>query len=96
VHGERNGFGEFELRAAVQCGELLALEPEAADHDRSGRAGSRLAVARHVQDLRALEDRDVVIHRLLGVVVEPEERRDFLLGHGSCSFVGVNRDFSAG
>src|SRR6266851_3432529 len=91
VHDQGDGFGEFEARTAVERGELLAFDLEAADQDRSGGPGSRLAVSRHAQDLRVLEDRDIVIHRLLGVVVEPEERRDFLLaGHGSCSFGGVN------
>src|SRR6266699_500017 len=91
VHDQGNGFGEFEFRTAVERGELLAFDLEAADQDRSGGPGSRLAVSRHAQDLRVLEDRDIVIHRLLGVAVEPEERRDFLLAHGACSFVEIRK-----
>ena len=39
VHRERYGRREGELRAAVQCGELLAVQLEERDHDRSRRPG---------------------------------------------------------
>src|SRR5713226_6677328 len=56
-------------------------------HDRSLASRSRFSIPGHVQDLRVLEDRDVVVDRLLGVSIEPQERRDLLFPwHRSCSF----------
>src|SRR5207253_2106506 len=63
---------ELELRAAVQGVKVLTLELEGAAHDRPLRPRPRLAVARHPHDFGALEDRDVEVHRLFGVAVEPD------------------------
>src|SRR5207302_9112919 len=66
------------LRAAVQGVEVLTLELEGARHDGPVRSRPRLAVPRDAQHLRILEDRDVEVHRLFGVAVEPEKRDDLL------------------
>ena len=48
----------------------------------TGRASAGAGLA---QDLRVLEDRDVEADRLLGVLIEPQERGDLLRGHGESS-----------
>src|SRR5205809_556744 len=58
--------------------ELLTLERKRTPHHRALGPGPRVAVARHASDLRVLEDRHVEVHRLFGVVVEPQERHDLL------------------
>jgi hypothetical protein len=42
------------------------------------RTGSGIAIARHLPDLRVLENRGVEVHRLFGLIVEPEKGSDFL------------------
>ena len=78
VHDEREGLAELELRAAVQRRELLALQLKAHDHDRAFWSRPRIAIAADTENLGILEDRRVELRRRFGVVVEPEERRDFL------------------
>src|SRR5262249_47109652 len=88
VHDERERLGEVEVRTAVQRGEVLAGELEGDRHDRAflaaGDSRALRAVAGDREDARVVEDRRVEVHRLLGLVVEPEERRDSLdaLLHG--------------
>ena len=83
VHEERDRLGERVVRAAVERGELLALEPERHGHRRAGLAGAGLAVARDPEDLRVaggagprVEHGHVELGGLLGLVVEPQERGD--------------------
>src|SRR3984893_18741629 len=65
-------------------GEGLSFELKPYCHHASLWPRTCLAVARHVLDPRILEDRDIVIDRLLGVIVEPKHRRYFL-----CAIHGV-------
>src|SRR5438445_123692 len=81
VHEQRDRRRERVLGAAVQGVEVLSLERERAGHDRALGPRPRVAVPRHAPDLRVLEDRHVEIHRLFGVAVEPQERRDLLHGY---------------
>ena len=82
VHHERDRLRELEHRTAVQRRELLSVELERHRHDRSrGPAGGfrRLfVVAGDAADPGILEDRHVELRRLFGLVVEPQERGDFL------------------
>src|ERR1700730_16803040 len=59
-------------------GEGLSFELKPYCHRASLWPRTGLAVARHVLDPRILEDRDTVIDRFLGVIVEPKHRRYFL------------------
>src|SRR2546423_137949 len=80
VHEQRYRRREFELGAAVQGVEVLALELERAGHDGPLGPGARVSIARHAPDLRVLENRHVEVHRLFGVAVEPQEWDDLLHG----------------
>ena len=61
------------MRAAVQSLEVLAIEVE---RDRE-RRGVIATLPGDVGDVRIGEELDVELHRLLGLVIEPQER-----GHG--------------
>jgi hypothetical protein len=50
-----------------------------------------LAVARHIYDQRILENRDIVVDRLLGVIVEPKHRRYFLCARLPFALLGCAR-----
>jgi amino acid efflux transporter len=72
-------------RTAVDGHKPLAGELEGPADDGATRQRRPLAGAHHVADLGVREDLGVEAHRLLEVVVEPQERRD--RGHGGCPFV---------
>ena len=82
VHDKRDRFAEFEHRSAVEPDELLFLELELNRHDRSGWPSGRpagfLVITSGLSDLRVLENRSVKFRRLLGLIIEPQKRRDFL------------------
>src|SRR5437773_2543078 len=81
VHEQRDRRCELVLGTAVQRIEFLPLELERATHDGAVRA-------RHqAHDLRVLEDRNVELHGLFGLAVEPEKRDDLL--HRVLSSVGL-------
>src|SRR5205823_7636904 len=69
-------------RTAVEPDELLTFELEFNRHDRSRRPAGwpccLLVIASHLADLRVLENRSVKFRRLLGLIIEPQKRRDFL------------------
>src|SRR6266487_784920 len=81
VHEQRDRGCELVLGTAVQRIELLPLELERATHDGAVRA-------RHqAHDLGVLEDRNIELHRLFSLAVEPEKRDDLL--HRILSSVGL-------
>src|SRR5262249_15522334 len=80
VHHERDGGREGEERASVKGEKLLSLDLESRNHDRALRSRTGIAITRDPDRLRILEDGDIEIHRFFGIVVEPQERRDFLHG----------------
>src|SRR6267143_1889517 len=67
---------------ADQRRELLPVELECHRHDRplrsSGGLGPGVVVAGDARDPRILEDRDVKRRGLLGLMIEPQKRRDSL------------------
>jgi hypothetical protein len=71
IDEERYGFGELEMRAAVERKKLLALELEACQHDPA------CTVSANAHDLRILENGGIEIYRLFGLIVEPQVRRNF-------------------
>src|SRR6266480_4040763 len=74
VDHERDGFGELEIRPAVQGGELLTIQLERHRHDLAFLFGKFFAgVMRDLFDLRIfLEHRDVEICRFFRLVIEPQ------------------------
>src|SRR5664279_1226452 len=66
------------MRAAVERHELLSFESKGPNHDASFRPRPSLAVPRHLSNLRVLEERGIEVHRLFGIVVEPEKWDDLL------------------
>ena len=81
VDQQRDRLVEGELRAAVDGGELLAVEHEVDGQHRAGLARAGLAVVGDVRDLRVREHRDVELGGLLALGVEPEVGGD--PGHGA-------------
>src|SRR4029077_12185156 len=83
---ERDRLVELEMRAAVERGKGLAVDLKLDNHDGTGflavHLTARLAVTADVLDARVLEHRDIEIRRLLGLRIEPQARRDLLLGLG--------------
>lgn len=81
--GREFSYGELEFRAAVQGDEFLSFELECGGHHHS-RAPRRFPwEVRDVADFRVLENGGVEIYGFFSVVVEPQERRDFLDGGSS-------------
>src|SRR5207247_8863658 len=78
AHKERDRLGERELRAPVQHHEFLPLDLEGPAQDLPRRSWRSFGHSVDAQDLRVLEDGHVELHRLFGLVVEPQERRDLL------------------
>ena len=82
VHDERYRLGEFEDRPSVQRCELLPIELECHRHDRplrsSGGLGRRVVIAGDARYPGILEDRDVELRGLLGLMIEPQKRCDSL------------------
>src|SRR5262249_27234555 len=78
---QRDRGRELELRTPVECDEPLTIELEGDGHDRTLVAGPTFAPPRDLRRARPREDRGVVLHRLRGVAIKPEIRRDRLLGH---------------
>src|SRR4051812_29746286 len=72
VDDEGDGFVELKMRTAVERGELLAVELERDGHDGAAFAGTAFGIALRCGDLRALEDRHVMVRGLFGLVVVPE------------------------
>src|ERR1019366_6741461 len=71
LHEQRDRFRELEVRAAVKRDERLTLKPETTEIGLPLRFRSRVAVARDADDLGVLEERDVEVHGLFGVVIKP-------------------------
>ena len=61
------------MRSAVQNHELLSLDFELAEQD-----VTFLAERLRMDYLRVLKDRNIELHRLFGIGIEPQERGDFL------------------
>src|ERR1700733_12115173 len=78
---ERDCGRELVLRPAIQRQESLAVDLEENRHHRALLAGSEFAVARRRQNAAVRKDLEIVADGLLGVGIEPETGRDFLLGH---------------
>ena len=79
VDHERDGFGELELRPAVQGGELLAIQLERNRHHLAFLFGKFFAgVMRDLLDLRILEHRDVEICGFFRLIIEPQKWSNFL------------------
>src|SRR5438552_10163442 len=82
VHDERYRLGEFEDRPAVQRRELLPIELECHRHDRALRSSGglcrRVVIAGDARYPGILEDRDVELRGLFGLMIEPQKRRDSL------------------
>src|SRR5437870_2771397 len=73
VDHKRDGFGELELRSAVQGRELLAIQLERNRHYLAFLFGKFFAgVMRDLLDLRILEHRDVEICRFFRLIIEPQ------------------------
>ena len=73
VDHERDGFGELELRSAVQGGELLAIQLQGHRHHLAFLFGKFFAgVMRDLFHLRILEHRDVEICRFFRLIIEPQ------------------------
>src|SRR5437773_7155406 len=79
VDHERDRCGELELRPAVQGYELLSIQLERHRHHRTLLPRRFLSgVMSHCLDLRILEHGDVKLHRLLSLIIEPQEWSNFL------------------
>jgi hypothetical protein len=93
---ERDRLAEREQRAAVDRGELLAVELELDGHHGARRPGRVLAVVGDVRDARVREQRDVELGGLVALGVEPEVRGDawhgWLLSFGSGALTGGARE----
>src|SRR5262249_17879537 len=74
VDEERDRFIELEVRTGVQRDERLTVKLEIDGHYTA-------VGAVDADDLRVLEHRNVEVHCLFGLMVEPEKRGDFI--HGS-------------
>src|SRR4030095_7048538 len=74
----RDRLTELELRATVERREFLPGELEDDDQHCALGLVPSLVVAREAEDPRIPEDRDVVLRRLLGLVVEPQAGGDLL------------------
>ncbi|MNT75051.1 hypothetical protein D3C72_2139150 [compost metagenome] len=77
AHEERDGFGKFEVRPAVEPHERLSLELE------GGGEGLAIRPFLDVGDAGIAEDGGVELDGVFELVVEPEKRRDLL--HDGCS-----------
>ena len=84
---EGDCFGEFEDGAAVERGELLAVELEGDGEDFGGRVGSSRAVVDNFEAAGVFEYGEVKVDGFFGVRVEPEEGRD-----AGIVFEGAHRD----
>src|SRR5437762_4254366 len=69
-------FVEFELRTAVDCGELLAIEFEFDGEDAALWAGTFFGCAQLVKTARVLKYVEVELDGFFGIAVEPEKGRD--------------------
>src|SRR5438874_8848882 len=79
VDHERDRRGELELRPAVQGHELLSIQLERHRHHRALLPRRFLpGVMSHCLDLRILENRDIKLHRLLSLIIEPQKWSNFL------------------
>src|SRR5919205_3191960 len=76
VDGKRNGLGELEIGAAIDCLELLSVEPEGDSQNSSWNSRPGFGVTLDVKNLGVLEDRDVEVNGLFGAVIEPQARGD--------------------
>ena len=92
VHEERYRWCEGKVGAAIEREELLTLELECHRHYRSLGAGAAFSIALNGSDPGVLEDRRIEMHRLLGLMIEPQEWPDFLhllpSLNAHCEFVG--------
>ena len=75
-HDEGDGFGEFENGATVQGRELLAVEFEGDGENGAFRDGTVSGSAKLFEAAGIFEHRDVEIHGLVGVGIEPQKRCD--------------------
>jgi hypothetical protein len=80
AHERRNGFVEPERRPAAQRGEGAAVQLEGDRGLCAGRHRHSFGVVRDLRDPRVGRNVHRVVDHLLGVVVEPEKRRDLVSG----------------
>ena len=63
--------------SAVQRDEFLPVELKDDGHCAAFRTWPCFAIAADVHDFRVLENRDIKVGGLFGLVIEPQERGDF-------------------
>src|SRR6185312_6234532 len=78
VHLHRHCLVKGELRSPIQRSERLAVQFELYGQDLPFRSGAALAIVRHVENIRVLEQLDVELRRFFGFTVKPETRCDLL------------------
>jgi hypothetical protein len=74
THDKRDRFSEVELWAAIECGELLAVELEFDGEDAAFRAGTCFGCTYPVEATGVLEDGEVERDGFFRIGVEPEKR----------------------
>src|SRR5262245_18455330 len=68
------------MRSAVERDEFLTKQLKHNGHDRPFGRWRSFTIARRGNDFRGLEDRDIKVHGIFGLAVEPQEWGDFLHG----------------
>src|SRR5215510_10139348 len=81
MHNKRDRLIEFELWATVERRKFLTRDLELNRQHRSQRSASSFrrvfVVTKNSPDLRPFENRGVKLHRLLGLIIKPQERSNF-------------------
>src|SRR5439155_19455479 len=70
VHEKRDSFCELKLRTGIQAHEFLTFQFESHGHHFPVRSAD-------AQDLCVLENRNVEVHRLFSLTIEPQEWSNF-------------------
>src|SRR5262249_42129389 len=86
VDVERDRRREGVDRAAVEPDVLLAAESELDRHHFAGRAGAAFGIPGDIayfgiREARSLKNGNIEVRGLLGLAIEPQERRDLLHGY---------------
>src|SRR5262249_30524535 len=89
IDHKRYCFRELEMRAAIEGDKRLTLKLKLDRHYRAGGPGPGVVVPGHLDNLRIRKNRSVESGRLFRLMIEPQERGDFLNRHGLSPSVGV-------